>query len=54
MEETQMPSLDAGYVVVDLWRVKPGKEDDLKSTMARLSHLWDLEGPVDKGAAAIF
>jgi len=107
MEEAWMPSLDAGYVVVDLWRAKPGKEDelkrvltqarrrfraypgiisvdyahldgdesrylvvfrytdqqtreafvstdDLKSTMARLSQLWALEGPVYKGAAAIF
>ena len=28
--------------------------DDLKSAMARLSQLWDLEGQVYKGAAAIF
>jgi quinol monooxygenase YgiN len=106
MEEARMRAVEAGYVVVDLWHVKPGKEDelkrvlaqarqrfraypgiisvdyahldgdesrylvvfrytdqetreafvstdDLKSTMARLSHLWALAGPVYKGAAAI-
>ena len=30
-----MPSLDAGYVVVDLWRAKPGKEDELKRVLTQ-------------------
>ena len=30
-----MPSQETGYVVVDIWRVKPGKEDEIKGVLAQ-------------------
>jgi quinol monooxygenase YgiN len=29
-----MTDSDAGFVVVDVWRVKPGKEDETRATLA--------------------